>query len=144
MEIFEEEGRAVFDGAVTVIQGDTILRTSKLIIYYAKNNKENSSIATGGADIERLQASGGVNIQRGKQTATGETGTYDMKTEILILSGKQVTLSEDGNVATGCKFTMTHLNGVAKEIRRMRRHIASDSFDKSTQQQLSEWLVVLF
>ncbi len=112
LEIFEEEGRAVFDGAVTVVQGALVLRTSKLTIHYAKNGE--GSIATGGADIDRLVATGGVNIQSGKQKATGETGTYDMRNETLVLSGQRVTLSEDGNVATGCKLTVTTRNGRAK------------------------------
>lgn len=112
LEIFENDGKAIFTGAVSVVQDDTILRTSKLTIFYAKGGE--GSIATGAADIDRLLATGGVNIQSGKQVATGETGTYDMKTEVFVLSGKRVTLSEDGNVATGCKLTVTQASGRAK------------------------------
>ncbi|WP_026479167.1 LptA/OstA family protein [Ahrensia sp. 13_GOM-1096m] len=112
LEIFENDGKAIFSGSVSVVQDDTILRTSILTIYYAKGGE--GSIATGAADIDRLLATGGVNIQSGKQVATGETGTYDMKTETFVLSGKRVTLSEDGNVATGCKLTITQSTGRAK------------------------------
>lgn len=112
LEIFENEGKAIFSGAVSVVQDDTILRTSELTIFYVKGGE--GSIATGAADIDRLVATGGVNIQSGKQVATGETGTYDMQTETFVLSGKRVTLSEDGNVATGCKLTVTQATGRAK------------------------------
>ena len=112
LEIFEEEGKAIFTGAVSVVQDDTVLRTSSLTIFYAKGGE--GSIATGAADIERLVAEGGVNIQSGQQVATGETGTYDMGNETFVLSGKQVTLSEDGNVATGCKLTVTQATGRAR------------------------------
>lgn len=113
LEILEEQGKAVFTGSVTVVQADTVLKTSKLTIYYQQNG-DGGSVATGGADIDRLVATGGVNIQSGEQVATGDTGTYDMKTEVLVLSGKRVTLSENGNVATGCKLTVAQANGRAK------------------------------
>lgn len=104
LEVLEDEGMAVFEGNVRVVQGDTVLRTGKLVIRYARGG--DGSLATGGGQIDRLEASGGVNIQTATQVATGETGTYDMASEVLILSGKRVTLSEDGNVATGCLLTV--------------------------------------
>lgn len=114
-EILEDQGIAIFSGAVVVVQDDTVLKTSKLTIYYDQSSQSaGGSIATGGAEIDRLVASGGVNIQSGKQSATGDTGTYDMKSEVMVLSGKRVTLSEDGTVATGCKLTVTTSNNRAK------------------------------
>lgn len=121
LEIFEDQGLAVFQGSVTVIQEDKILKTSKLDIYYAKDGE--GSIATGAADIDHLVASGGVNMTSGSQVATGETGTYDMRTETLVLTGNPVTLTEAGNVATGCKLTFyqgtgrAHLEGCGKNSR---------------------------
>lgn len=97
LEVLEDEGIAVFEGNVRVVQGETVLRTGKLVIHYARGGGE--SMATGGAQIDRLEASGGVNIQTATQVATGENGSYDMGTEVLTLSGERVTLSEDGNVA---------------------------------------------
>jgi len=114
-EILEEQGIAIFSGAVMVVQGQTVLKTSKLTIHYDMSGQSSGgSIATGGADIDRLVATGGVNIQSGQQNATGDTGTYDMKSQVLVLSGKRVTLSEDGTVATGCKLTVTTSNNRAK------------------------------
>ncbi len=112
LEVLEDQGKAIFEGNVRVVQGETILRTGKLEIYYVRN--ADGSVATGGAQIDRLEASNGVNIQSGTQVATGETGTFDMASEILTLSGKRVTLSEDGNVATGCKLTVNMRNSRAK------------------------------
>lgn len=114
LEILEDQAKAIFDGNVSVVQGKTVLRTSKLTIFYKKKEGETGSIATGGSEIESLLATGGVNIQSGNQVATGETGTYDMDNEILVLSGKRVTLSEGGNVATGCKLTVTMSNNRAR------------------------------
>ena len=113
LEIFEQEGRAVFDGNVTVVQGDTVLRTGKLVIRY-NTAGGTQSIGAGQADIERLEVSGGVNIASGQQVATGDQGFYDMAGEVLVLTGKRVTLTDQGNVATGCKLTVTMSNSRAK------------------------------
>ena len=104
LEVLEDQGLAVFEGNVRVVQGPTVLRTGKLVIHYARGSE--GSLTTGGAQIERLEASGGVNIQSENRVATGERGTFDMASEMLTLSGDRVTLSEDGNVATGCKLTV--------------------------------------
>jgi len=106
LEMRENEGLAIFDGNVSVVQGDTILRTGRLVIHYDTSGGA-GSIGTGEAAIEKLEVSDGVNIQTGEQVATGDQGVYDMRQEILVLTGKQVTLSEGGNVATGCKLTVT-------------------------------------
>ncbi|TCD16314.1 LptA/OstA family protein [Oricola cellulosilytica] len=116
LEVLEDQGRAVFTGNVRVVQGPTILRTGKLVIHYATDGSagSSSSITSGASQIERLEATGGVNIQSEKQVATGDRGVYDMGTEVLELTGKRVTLSEDGNVATGCKLTVAMKTGRAK------------------------------
>lgn len=113
LEMRETEGLAVFDGNVSVVQGDTVLRTGKLVIYYDTSGGA-EAVGTGEAAIERLEVSGGVNIQTGEQVATGDQGTYDMRAEVLVLTGDRVTLSEGGNVATGCKLTVTMSNSRAK------------------------------
>lgn len=113
LEMRENEGIAIFDGNVSVIQGETVLRTGRLVIHYDTSGGT-EAVGTGQAAIERLEVSNGVNIQTGEQVATGEAGTYDMRSEVLTLTGKRVTLSEGGNVATGCKLTVTMANSRAQ------------------------------
>ena len=112
LEVFEDQGRAVFEGNVRIVQGDTVMRTSKLVIHYAQG--EEGSITPGGSQIERLEVSGGVNIQTATQVATGDAGSYDMASEVLILRGDRVTLTEGGNVATGCVLTVFLADGRSK------------------------------
>ena len=112
LEVLEDQSLAIFEGNVRVVQGETVMRTGKLVIHYAKN-ADGSPIA-GASQIERLEVSNGVNIQAGQQVATGEQGTYDMASETLTLSGKRVTLSEGGNVATGCRLTVNMRTSRAK------------------------------
>ncbi|MFZ2100576.1 MAG: LptA/OstA family protein [Oricola sp.] len=113
LEVMEDKSMAVFSGNVRIVQGETIMRTGKLTIHYL-GSATNASITSGASQIDRLEATGGVNIQSGTQVATGDTGIFNMKSEVLVLSGKRVTLSEDGNVATGCKLTVAMQTGRAK------------------------------
>jgi lipopolysaccharide export system protein LptA len=111
LEVLENEGKAVFNGAVNVVQGATSLQTGNLIVYYAKDGK--GTAATGSAEIERLEMSGKVIIKSEKQTATGDKGSFDMKSDVFVLTGERVVLSEGGNVATGCKLTVKMATGKA-------------------------------
>lgn len=104
LEMREAEGLAVFDGNVSVVQGDTVMTTGRLVIHY---DQSSGSMNSGAATIERLEVSQGVNIQTGDQIATGDAGVYDMVADVFVLTGERVTLTENGNVATGCKLTVT-------------------------------------
>lgn len=116
LEVLDDQNRAVFTGNVKVEQGKTVLRTGKLVIFYSGSGSgdSTSTMMSGVSDIQRLEASGGVNIQSDNQVATGDQGTYDMSSKTLELTGKQVTLTQEGNVATGCKLTVATRTGRAK------------------------------
>jgi lipopolysaccharide export system protein LptA len=111
LEVREKESIAIFSGNVSVVQGPTLLKAGKLTVYYAKDG--GGSAATGSAAIDRLQVDGKVYVKSDNQVATGDSGTFDMKTEILVLSGKEVVLSEGTNVLVGCKLTVDMKTGEA-------------------------------
>ena len=82
-----------------------------MIVYYAKDG---GSAATGSSNIERLEVDGKVYVRSDKQVATGDRGEFDMKTEVLVLSGSEVVLSEGSNVLRGCKLTVQMKSGRAQ------------------------------
>ncbi len=89
LEVLEQENKAIFTGNVAVTQGPTIMKSGSMIVYYAKDG---GSAATGSSNIERLEVDGKVYVKSDKQVATGDKGTFDMKTEVLVLSGSEVVL----------------------------------------------------
>jgi lipopolysaccharide export system protein LptA len=111
LEVLESEGKAIFNGAVNVVQGATSLQTGNLVVFYVKNGK--GTAATGSSEIERLEMTGKVILKSEKQTATGDAGSFNMKSDTFILTGQRVVLSEGGNVATGCKLTVKMATGKA-------------------------------
>jgi lipopolysaccharide export system protein LptA len=111
LEVLEAENKAIFSGAVNVAQGATSLQAGSLTVFYAK--KGSGSAATGSAAIERLEMSGKVVIKSEKQVATGDAGTFNMKSNTFQLTGSRVVLSEGDNVAVGCKLTVQMATGKA-------------------------------
>jgi lipopolysaccharide export system protein LptA len=111
LEVRQNENIATFTGNVAVVQEKSLLKAGKLIVYYANDG---GSATTGTAKIERLEASGKVYMKSDTQVGTGDAATFDMKTEVLVLTGKQVVLTEGENIATGCKLTVQMGTGQAQ------------------------------
>ena len=111
LEVSEADARADFKGNVNVTQGEMVLKSGSMRVYYSGDQ---GSVSTGTAEIERIELSDDVFLQSGTQTATADAGTYDMQSERLTLSGDRVVLSEGDNVLVGCKLTVEVANGNAR------------------------------
>jgi lipopolysaccharide export system protein LptA len=111
LEVSESNGRADFTGNVNVVQGEMVLKSGAMTVFYSGDS---GSVSTGTAAIERIELRNDVLLQSGEQTATADAGTYDMSNEILTLSGDRVVLSEGDNVLVGCKLTVEVANGNAR------------------------------
>ncbi|HVW54115.1 MAG TPA: LptA/OstA family protein [Rhizobiaceae bacterium] len=137
LEVHQAQNEAIFTGNVNVVQGDTLLKAGHMVVYYVKskpgdakdskggNDSAASSgkksdvgeggIALGGAsDIDHIEVDGKVYVKSQDQQATGDRGTFDMKTQILTLSGKQVVLTQGQNVVVGCKLVANLKTGQSK------------------------------
>jgi len=113
LEVIDGESKAVFVGNVNVTQGPTLMKAGKMTVFYANDGKGGSA-ATGSANIDRLEVEDKVYIKSDTQVATGDRGTFDMASEVLTLSGKEVVLSEGKNVLVGCKLTVQMKSGRAQ------------------------------
>jgi lipopolysaccharide export system protein LptA len=132
LEIHDQESTAVFTGKVKVVQGTTTMEAGAMTVFYKKkpaadanaggaaNSKSSStttqsasgqggSLVSGDADIDHILVSDKVYLTSGKQTATAENGSFDMASQIAILKGDKVVLTDGPNVFTGCQLTV-HMN----------------------------------
>lgn len=133
LEVDQNKSVAVFTGDVSVVQGATLLKAGRLTVYYTKDekngdkNKSPSQEATsssaastsaappnGASNIERLEADGKVYVKSDDQVATGDHGSFDMKSQVLVLSGDQVVLTQGDNVIVGCQLTVHTQSGQAQ------------------------------
>ena len=111
LEIQDQQNKAEFTGNVKVVQGTTTLQAGKMIVFYKSGG---GSVASGDADIEKIDVSGKVYLKSGTQEATADTGTFNLVNETLLLKGDKVVLSEGKNVFVGCQLNVTMRTGEAK------------------------------
>jgi lipopolysaccharide export system protein LptA len=115
LEVRERDSMAIFSGNVNVVQGPTLLKAGVMTVFYAKPAEgaaQNSgSPTTGSQQIDRLELRDKVYLKSNNQVLTGDEGDFDVKTSTLVLTGKEVVLTEGGNVAKGCKLVANTSNG---------------------------------
>lgn len=109
LEVQDEKGVAYFTGNVSVVQGSTILKTSKLTVYYARGG--NGAGAAG--NVKRIIATGKVAVRSEDQHATANKADVDMVKQMAVLSGS-VTVSQGLNVVSGEKLVINMRTNAAK------------------------------
>ncbi len=114
LEVRDNDGTAIFTGNVQVVQGETTLRAGQMTVHYSNSGDGGATPSSGSSDIERLEVEGTVYVRSATQVATGDRGTFDMRTDLLTLSGEEVVLTEGDNVIVGCLLTVEMNTGVAK------------------------------
>ncbi len=125
LEVRQNENLAIFSGNVSVVQGPTLLKAGTMKVYYTKPPKDapaQPAVAGGSAEagipgsgnIDHIEVDDKVYIKSDTQVATGDRGTFDMKSQVLVLSGDKVVLSDGTNVLVGCKLTVQTQSGLAQ------------------------------
>jgi lipopolysaccharide export system protein LptA len=117
LEVRDKDKQATFSGNVHVVQGDTTMRCKVLVVHYDNKQPGGMKSATPGAggasQISKLEAKGGVVVTQAEQTATGDTGLFDMKSNTITLLGN-VVVSQGGNVVRGERLVVDMTTGVSK------------------------------
>jgi lipopolysaccharide export system protein LptA len=118
LEVQDKNKLATFRGQVRVKQGDTELRCSTLVVYYeeggapAAKGPASTALGSEAQRIRRLEAKGNVIVQQKEQTATGDTGTFDMRKNTITLNGN-VVVSHGRNVLRGDRLVVDMATAVS-------------------------------
>jgi lipopolysaccharide export system protein LptA len=112
LRVEDNNSTATFVGDVVVTQGETSLETQRLKVFYAGSGAEATEDAVQ-QRISRLEAEGGVFITSKDQTAKGDAASFDMNREVMVMTGKEVVLSQGPNVVVGKKLTVNLKTGQA-------------------------------
>ena len=96
LEVQERADRAMFSGNVKVRQDELTLDTSRLTVAYS---------SSGGVQIKRLDASGGVTVRSPSETARGTFGIYDLDRKLITLVG-DVRLQRQGSEINGQRLVI--------------------------------------
>lgn len=96
IEVQDRADRAIFSGNVEVRQGDLQLSTSRLTVAYANS---------GGIEIKRLEAAGGVLLRSPSETARSQFAIYDLDRRLVTMIGA-VTLNRGQNHVQGGRLVL--------------------------------------
>ncbi|MEH6404399.1 MAG: lipopolysaccharide transport periplasmic protein LptA [Sneathiella sp.] len=114
LEVQQDKQIAIFAGNVQVIQGDMRLKSSKLQVFYADKS---STKPTNGKDqppsIRKIEATGNVFLSSPRETAKGDTGTYDVVNKRIQLAGN-VVLTQGQNVLKGQSMVLDLVTGKSR------------------------------
>ena len=100
IEVQESADRAIFAGNVHVKQAELTLDTARLTVAYSGGSQ-----ASGGVQIRRLDAAGGVTVHSPSETAKGDFGIYDLDRKLITLIGA-VQLNRGDNQVNGSRLVI--------------------------------------
>ena len=103
IELQDKQQRVVLSGNVDITQGDLRLRAGRTTVAYTD---------TGALKIQRLDATGGVVVTRGSETARGDVAIYDFNRRIITLAGN-VALNRSGDTLNGGRLVIDLASGVS-------------------------------
>lgn len=114
LQVEDNDKIATFVGNVVVTQGETSLKTERLKVFYAGSGTEAAS-SEGAVQqrISRLEAEGSVYVTSKDQTAKGDSASFDMTREVMVMTGREVVLSQGPNVVVGNRLTVNLKTGQA-------------------------------
>ncbi len=126
LEIRDKDQYALFSGNVVVRQGDSVMRSRELKVYYEGSMRPSSDgakaqpAASKGAArndpaqrIRRIEALGGIIVTNEDQKAAGDKGVFDMPSNTATVTGN-VVVSQGPNVLRGDRLVVDLRTGVAK------------------------------
>lgn len=103
IELQDKQKRVVLSGNVNIAQGDLRLRAGRTTVAYIDN---------GGVKIQRIDASGGVIVTRGGETARGDVGIYDFNRRVITMVGN-VTLNRGADNLSGGRLVIDLASGIS-------------------------------
>jgi len=100
LEVQDRADRAIFAGNVHVKQAELALDTERLTVAYSGGSQ-----TSGGVQIRRLDAAGGVVVRSPSETAKGDFGIYDLDKKLITLIGA-VQLNRGDNQLNGSRLVI--------------------------------------
>ena len=103
IELQDRQSRVVLSGNVVIDQGDLRLTAGRTTVSYTNQ---------GSLRIQRIDATGGVTVTRGSESARGAAGVYDFNRRVIVLSGG-VALRRGTDTLNGGRLTMDLNSGLS-------------------------------
>ena len=112
MTASSEKNQAIFEGAVKMVQGELVVHSDVMIVYFKEkassdpsSNSASGTNSESGKEINYIEAKGRVRIKKGESRATSQHALYNKSEEKIILTGSPVAW-QTGTRVSGPKMTM--------------------------------------
>ena len=103
IELQDRQNRVVLSGSVDIKQGDLTLNAARTTVAYTD---------TGSLAIQRIDATGGVRVNRGGESARGDVAVYDFNRRIITMVGN-VGLRRGSDTLNGGRLVIDLNSGVS-------------------------------
>lgn len=103
MELQDKQNRVVFMGGVTVTQAGLTVRSDRMLVNYSNEDR---------LSIDRITATGSVNVARGSETARGDVAIYDLGRNIITMAGN-VSLRRGADTLNGGRLVINLNSGIS-------------------------------
>ena len=103
IELQDRQDRVVLSDNVRITQAGLTLDAARTIVNYTD---------AGTLQIQRIMATGGVDIRRGNERARGDTAVYDFNRRIITMAGN-VRLNRGGDTLNGGRLVIDLRTGVS-------------------------------
>lgn len=103
IEVQDRQKRVVLSGNVDVSQGGLRLQAARATVAYTDD---------GTLKIQRLDATGGVLVTRGTESARGDVAVYDFNRRIITMAGN-VALRRSGDTLNGGRLVINLDTGIS-------------------------------
>ena len=123
LEVRDKIKQATFFGDVKLTQGETILKCKALVVFYedtpapskkgtgAPQGAQPQAQKNSSQQIKRAEAKGDVFVIQKDQTASGENGVFDLKSNTVTMTGN-VVVTQGQTVMRGEKMVVDLTSGV--------------------------------
>jgi lipopolysaccharide export system protein LptA len=106
MDAFNEKKLVIFSGNAVATQGDKMMKSDQLLLYYKKETGKKDKVGAkeieGTGDLERIEAKGHVIVTQKERIALGDEAVYLQDSGQIIMTGN-ASLREGKNLITGDK-----------------------------------------
>ena len=103
IELQDKQKRVVLSGNVDVSQGGLRLQAGRTTVAYTDD---------GGIKIQRMDATGGVLVTRGGESARGDVAVYDFNRRVIVMAGG-VALRRGSDTLNGGRLTIDLNSGIS-------------------------------
>ncbi|MBW2604725.1 MAG: hypothetical protein JRE28_10495 [Deltaproteobacteria bacterium] len=104
-------GYAEFIGHVKATQGDTVITSDRLKIFFKKNFANKGPLSVSEESIHKIVAKGNVEIKFDNRVATAQHAIYNTETRVLVLSGNNSKIISENDSISGEKITFYRTDG---------------------------------